>query len=69
MALRNVFDKYWQPENRVTHALMTALREDRKLLGRFLRELVKVKLPRDPAAFLTDGFSITSGGACLLKAR
>jgi hypothetical protein len=27
---------------------MTALQEDRKLLGRFLRELVRVKPPRDP---------------------
>ena len=47
-ALRNIFDQYSQPENRVTHALMTALQEDRKLLGRFLRELVRVKPPCDP---------------------
>src|ERR1019366_8369704 len=46
--LRNIFDQYHQPENRVTHALMTALDEDRKLLGLFLRELVKVKPPCDP---------------------
>jgi hypothetical protein len=43
--LRNIFDQYSQPENRVTHALMTALNEDRKLLALFLRELVKVKPP------------------------
>jgi hypothetical protein len=43
--LRNIFDQYSQPENRVTHALMTALQEDRKLLGLFLRELVDVKPP------------------------
>jgi hypothetical protein len=47
-ALRNIFDQYSQPENRVTHALITALQEDRKLLGLFLRELVKVKPPCDP---------------------
>jgi hypothetical protein len=35
--LRNIFDQYSQPENRVTHALMTALNEDRKLLTLFLR--------------------------------
>jgi hypothetical protein len=46
--LRNIFDQYSQPENRVTHALMTALQEDRKLLGLFLRELVRVKPPCDP---------------------
>jgi hypothetical protein len=43
--LRNIFDQYVQSENRVTHALMTALQEDRKLLGLFLRELVGVKPP------------------------
>jgi hypothetical protein len=43
--LRNIFDQYSQPENRVTHALMTALAEDRTLLGRFLHELVGVKAP------------------------
>jgi hypothetical protein len=46
--LRNVFDQYSQPENRVTHAFMTAINEDRHLLGLFLRELVKVKPPVDP---------------------
>jgi hypothetical protein len=46
--LRNIFDQYSQPENRVTHALMTALQEDRKLLGLFLSELVGVKPPCGP---------------------
>jgi hypothetical protein len=46
--LRNVFDQYSQPENRVTHAFMTAINADRRLLGLFLRELVKVKPPVDP---------------------
>jgi hypothetical protein len=50
--LRNIFDQYSQPENRVTHALMTAINEDRKLLGWFLRELVKVKAPAEPQALL-----------------
>lgn len=45
--MRNIFDQYSQPENRVTHALMTAINEDRKLLRLFLRELVKVKAPAD----------------------
>lgn len=43
--MRNIFDQYCQPENRVTHALMTALNEDRELLGLFLRELVQVTPP------------------------
>jgi hypothetical protein len=46
--VRNIFDQYLQPENRVTHALMMAINEDRNLLGRFLRELVKVKPPANP---------------------
>jgi len=47
--LRNIFDQYSQPENRVTHALMTALHEDRTLLGLFLRELVGVRPPVRPS--------------------
>ena len=47
--MRNVFDQYSQPENRVTHALISALNEDRDLLGRFLRELVRLEPPTPPA--------------------
>ncbi len=46
--MRNIFDQYSQPENRVTHALMTALSEDRVLLGRFLHDLVRVTPPCTP---------------------
>ena len=46
-ALRNIFDQYSQSENRVTHALLSALNEDRRLLGLFLRELVKTRPPVD----------------------
>ena len=46
--MRNIFDQYAQPENRITHAFMTALNEDRNLLGLFLRELVGVKAPINP---------------------
>lgn len=48
--MRNVFDQYSQPENRITHALMTALHEDRRLLGRFLDEVAGVQAPRPPEA-------------------
>jgi hypothetical protein len=43
--LRNIFDQYSQPENRITHALLTAINEDRKLLMSFLR-FIKVNPPK-----------------------
>lgn len=45
--MRNLFDQYSQAENRVTHALVSALNEDRRLLRLFLRDLVKAKPPID----------------------
>jgi len=44
--MRNVFDQYDQPENRLTHALMVTLANDKKLVRPFLK-LVGVK--RAPA--------------------
>jgi hypothetical protein len=35
--MRNLFDQYNQPENRLTHALVSALAEDEKLLRQFIR--------------------------------
>ena len=35
--MRNVFDQYTQPENKVTHALATALHEDKTLLNDFIK--------------------------------
>jgi len=59
--MRNIFDQYSQPENRLTHALAVCLHEDRRLLGAFLRHLrvksaapgsrliiVEQQLPGDP---------------------
>lgn len=43
--MRNIFDQYVQPENRITHALMTALNEDRDLLRRFISDLLKLNKP------------------------
>ena len=43
--MRNIFDQYSQPENRVTHALMTALHQDRVLLDSFLRDMLKLMAP------------------------
>jgi hypothetical protein len=60
--MRNVFDQYKSVENRVTHALATALSEDRRLLRSFLRTFApnyspprtgllveEQKLPGEPA--------------------
>jgi hypothetical protein len=43
--VRNIFDQYSQPENRVTHALLVALDQDRALLASFLRDLLKIEPP------------------------
>ena len=34
--MRNIFDQYNQPENRLTHSLISCLYEDRKLLSSFI---------------------------------
>jgi len=46
--VRNLFNQYEQAENRVTHALLSVLNEDRVLLGRFLREVAGVSPPVPP---------------------
>ena len=43
--MRNVFDQYTQPENRITHALVTALAEDPKLLRDFVRWVTGLSAP------------------------
>lgn len=42
--MRNIFDQYNQPENRITHALLTALDKDRGLLAQLLAR-IKLKPP------------------------
>ena len=39
--MRNIFDQYGQPENRLTHALLTSLAEDPGLLRRFMRNFLQ----------------------------
>lgn len=58
--MRNVFDQYGQPENRLTHALLSCLDADRQLLQRFVlwatglrlrkhqAEILEQSLPGDP---------------------
>ncbi len=43
--MRNIFDQYDQPENRLTHALVSCLAEDRRLLRRFIRWTTNGKHP------------------------
>ena len=43
--MRNVFDQYDQPENRLTHALMVTLSNDRKLVRPFLKTVGVKKIP------------------------
>ena len=44
--MRNIFDQYDQPENRLTHALVSCLTEDRKLLRRFIKWTINEKHPK-----------------------
>jgi len=69
--MRNVFDQYEQPENRLTHALMVTLANDKKLVRPFLRFVGAKAIPHlknielglqcvpgqvvDPAKDLSDG--------------
>lgn len=49
--MRNLFDQYDQPENRLSHALAICLHEDRVLLSRFLRR-IGIKPPTRAQALL-----------------
>ncbi|MDA0967222.1 MAG: hypothetical protein PQ612_09035 [Rickettsiales bacterium] len=52
--MRNIFDQYTQPENRLTHALISILNKDGELLRRFLKDLVKVDSPPTKNLKLTE---------------
>ena len=65
IALRNVFDQYRHPENRLTHALLASLAEDKGLLRRFVKkvanrtaasrlQIYEQALPGDPANLPED---------------
>ena len=43
--MRNVFDQYEQPENKLTHALLSTLNGDRRLLRPFLGWLGGGRIP------------------------
>jgi hypothetical protein len=52
--VRNIFDQYEQPENRLTHALTTVLDKDRSLLVPFLRWLGIQEIPKPRSLMLTE---------------
>lgn len=52
--MRNIFDQYQQPENRLTHALATALDQDRTLVAPFLRWLGIGEIPKPRTLMLTE---------------
>jgi hypothetical protein len=52
--LRNIFDQYKQPENRLTHALVSVLDQDRTLLGPFLAWLGVENVPAKQFLKLTQ---------------
>ena len=39
--MRNIFDQYSQPENKLTHSLASCLYEDKRLLNSFLKRLLE----------------------------
>lgn len=52
--MRNVFDQYHQPENRVTHALFASLAEDRRLLRQFLKYVAHCTPPKSRPLFVEE---------------
>ncbi|PLW68270.1 hypothetical protein [Pseudohalioglobus lutimaris] len=44
--MRNIFDQYSQPENRLTHALVSAFAEDDKLMRSFVRWITGATPPK-----------------------
>jgi hypothetical protein len=52
--VRNIFDQYDQPENRLTHALATALDQERLLLIPFLRWLGIQEIPKPATLMIAE---------------
>ncbi|RLA50126.1 MAG: hypothetical protein DRR42_14000, partial [Gammaproteobacteria bacterium] len=44
--MRNIFDQYSQPENRLTHAIVSALGEDTRLLRKFVKWITEATPPK-----------------------
>ncbi|WP_144995895.1 hypothetical protein [Polystyrenella longa] len=52
--MRNIFDQYQQPENRMTHALATVLQLEPSLLRPFLTWLGVDEVPRAKSLRITQ---------------
>ncbi|UUO05342.1 hypothetical protein M4951_18410 [Blastopirellula sp. J2-11] len=52
--MRNIFDQYEQPENRLTHALVTTLDQDRSMLAPFLQWIGVDDVPKPGALLLSQ---------------
>ncbi len=52
--MRNIFDQYEQPENRLTHALATVLGQDREMLVAFLKWLGVAGIPKPSLLAITQ---------------
>ena len=52
--MRNVFDQYSQPENRLTHALVCTLSKDRRLIGPFVKWLGIGSVPPEQGLRLVE---------------
>ncbi len=53
--MRNIFDQYKSYENRLTHALVVCLHEEKKLLDAFVSDFFQKKLPSDKLRILEQG--------------
>ncbi|MGB4067995.1 MAG: hypothetical protein WBK08_08195 [Nitrospira sp.] len=54
--MRNLFDQYSQPENRLTHALLASLAEDRWLLDAFVRWAFGMHVKKERLSVLEQSF-------------
>lgn len=52
--MRNIFDQYDQPENRLTHALMASLSQDRSLLCSFLHWICGFKIKKSRNLYIVE---------------
>ncbi len=52
--MRHIFDQYSQPENRLTHALISGLAQDQRLLSKFVRWVKGKRFPRRTTFNITE---------------
>lgn len=52
--MRNIFDQYTQPENKLTHSLVSSLAQDPALLRKFLSWAVRKRFPRKHKIYIIE---------------